>query len=123
MNDLEVTEEDNGIKIHYSVGVSENSPKVKNVIWRKNDQLLDIKYDKLFGGGFKDSCLVIRSPSEDDKGTYSCTVTNAVGSVTKDIKLGRLQFVVMHYILPFNYVRILQFSVNNCIVGLYLRNK
>lgn len=96
LNDLEVTTEDEGITIHYSFEVSENSPQVQNIAWSKNDQPLDIKYHKFIGGTSKDINLVIRSPSGDDKGKYSCTVTNAVGSVTKDIKLGRLHLVVMH---------------------------
>lgn len=96
MNDLKVTTEDEGITIHYSFEVSENSPQVQNITWSKNDKPLDIKYDKFIGGTSKDINLVVRSPSGDDKGKYSCTVTNAVGSVTKYIKLGRLHLVVMH---------------------------
>lgn len=100
LNDLQVTTEDEGITIHYSFGVSENSPQVKNIIWSKNGQPMYIKYDKFIGGSLHDSYLVIKSPSEDDIGKYACTVTNAVGSKTKDIVLGK--FVLILVVL-FNY--------------------
>lgn len=90
MNELEVETHNEGITIYYSFRVSEKSPKVQNIEWSKNGQPLNIKCDKFLGGRLNDSCLVLRSPSGNDKGKYSCTVTNAVRSVTKDIVLGRL---------------------------------
>lgn len=67
--------------------------------WSKNDQPLDMNYDKFNGGTASDDCLVIKSPSDDDKGKYSCTVTNDVGSVTKDIVLGKFPFVLILVLL------------------------
>lgn len=87
MEDLKVTNENEGITIYYSFVVSEKSPKVQDIKWSKNDQPLDMIYNKFSGGRLTDNCLVIKAPSADDKGKYSCTVKNAVGSVTKDIEL------------------------------------
>nr|XP_034318682.1 uncharacterized protein LOC105324463 isoform X2 [Crassostrea gigas] len=87
LNDLEVTTEDKGIIIHYSFEVSKNSPPVRDITWSKNAQPMYIKDDKFSGGSLHDIRLVIISPSEDDKGNYSCTVTNDVGSETKYIIL------------------------------------
>uniref|UniRef100_A0A8W8NTZ8 Ig-like domain-containing protein n=1 Tax=Magallana gigas TaxID=29159 RepID=A0A8W8NTZ8_MAGGI len=87
LNDLKVTTEEESVTIHYNFRVLENSPQVQDMQWRKNDQTLNMKDVKFIGGGLNDSCLVISSPSGNDKGNYSCTVTNAVGSVTKDIDL------------------------------------
>lgn len=105
MNDLKVTTEDEGIVIHYSFGVSEKSPLVQDITWGKNGQPLDIKYDKFSGGTLYDSFLLIKSPSGDDEGEYYCTVTNAVGSKTKDIVLGKFVLVVLYdyYLTLFGY--------------------
>lgn len=95
LNDLEVTTEDEGIIIHYSFGVSENSPQVQDITWSKNGYPMYIRYDKFMGGSLHDGCLIIKSPSEDDKGKYSCRVTNVVGSVTKDIVLGKFVSILL----------------------------
>lgn len=95
MNDLEVTVEDEKIKIHYSVGVSKNSPHVRDITWSKNGQPMHIENVKFIGGSLHDSCLIINSPSKDDKGKYSCTVTNAVGSETKHIILGKFVLIMV----------------------------
>lgn len=99
MEDLKVTNENEGITIYYSFVVSEKSPKVQDIKWSKNDQPLDMIYNKFSGGRLTDNCLVIKAPSADDKGKYSCTVKNAVGSVTKDIELSKFPFVLIHVVL------------------------
>lgn len=95
LNDLEVTTEDKGIIIHYSFEVSKKSPPVKDITWSKNAHQMYIKDDKFSGGSLHDIRLVIKSPSEDDKGNYSCTVTNDVGSETKHIELGKFVFIMV----------------------------
>lgn len=95
LNDLEVTTEDKGIIIHYSFEVSKNSPPVRDITWSKNAQPMYIKDDKFSGGSLHDIRLVIISPSEDDKGNYSCTVTNDVGSETKYIVLGKFVLIMV----------------------------
>lgn len=95
MNYFEVTAEDEDIKIHYSVGVTENSPHVKDITWSKNGHPMYIESVKFIGEGLHDSCLIINSPSEADKGIYSCTVTNAVGSKTKRIVLGKFVLIMV----------------------------
>lgn len=58
--------------------------------WSKNGQPLQHDTEKYVGGGIDESCLTITSPTNEDKGNYSCKVTNAVGSVSKDITLGNI---------------------------------
>lgn len=126
LNDLEVTTEDKGIIIHYSFEVSKNSPPVRDITWSKNAQPMYIKDDKFSGGSLHDIRLVIISPSEDDKGNYSCTVTNDVGSETKYIILGK--FVLILVVL-YNYYIILflcsplPFVADICIVIFFFRIK
>lgn len=89
MEDLKVTTGREGITIHYSFGDPENLPKVQEIKWTKNEAQLDCEGDKYEGGGLNDKSFTITSPAEDDSGTYSCTVRNAVGSETKNFKFGK----------------------------------
>lgn len=75
------------ITIHYNCGVPKQSPKVHHIEWSKDGQPLD-NNKKYVGGGVHDNCFTIASPTSEDKGNYSCKVTNAVGSVSKKIFLG-----------------------------------
>lgn len=92
MNDLEVTTGDKGIIIHYEI--SGQSPEVQRIDWKKDDQVLNTNVCKYIGGSINDSSLTIRSPTEEDKGKYSCIITNAVGSVSKDVILGNVMFSI-----------------------------
>lgn len=92
MNDLRVTTGDEGITIHYSYEVLEQSPEVKLINWRKNGEPLDRKSEKYIGGSLNENCFTITSPTDADRGTYSCTITNAVGSVSKAVKLGKFYY-------------------------------
>lgn len=85
LNDLRVTTGDEGIIIQYKV--SGQSPEVQRIDWRKDGQVLNTNVCKYIGGSINDSSLTIRSPTEEDKGNYSCIITNAVGSVSKDVIL------------------------------------
>nr|XP_034321578.1 uncharacterized protein LOC105323062 [Crassostrea gigas] len=85
LNDLEVTTGDEGIIIHYEI--TGQSPKVQRIDWKKDGQILNTNVWKYIGGSINDSSLTIRSPTEKDKGKYSCIITNAVGSVSKDVIL------------------------------------
>lgn len=87
LNDLEVTTEDEGIIIHYKYEVSGESPKVHCIEWSKDGQVLDMNTWKFVGGRTSDSRLTISLPTEDDKGKYSCKITNSVGSVSKDVSI------------------------------------
>lgn len=86
LNDLEVTAGDDGIIIHYEV--AGQSPEVQRIEWNKDGQILDTNAYKYVGGSIYDSSFTIRLPTEEDKGKYSCIITNAVGSVSKDVMLG-----------------------------------
>lgn len=58
--------------------------------------------DKYRGGEKADSCFTILMAGEDDMGLYTCTVWNAVGSVSKNIKLGTTSLA--KYILHFIFI-------------------
>lgn len=66
----------------------ENSPIVQDVRWTKDSLTQVLPNDKYREGGLADNCIKILGPCEEDKGLYICTVSNAVGSVSKSVKLG-----------------------------------
>lgn len=78
------------VTIHYKI--KNNAPTVYDITWKKNEEGLDFKTQKYVGGRLLDSYLRITSPNETDKGTYSCTLTNAVGCTSKDVTFGMLRF-------------------------------
>lgn len=80
-----VTTSSEEIAINYSYVVPESSPKVQKIQWSRDGTILNLKNTKYDGGGLTDSSLTIMSPNEEDKGNYSCTVSNAVGSVTNNL--------------------------------------
>lgn len=59
----------------------------------RNGETLDLRNKKYVGGGLKDGFITITTPTIADRGTYSCTVTNAVGSVSKRVTLGTYIFI------------------------------
>lgn len=77
------------VTIHYKV--KNYAPRVYDIKWIKNGEGLDFETQKYVGGGLSDSYLRITSPNEADKGTYSCTLTNAVGFTSKDVTFGNVQ--------------------------------
>lgn len=83
-----VTTEEESITIHYEV--KNNAPRVKDIKWIKNGEGLDFETQKYVGGGLLDSFLRITTPNEADKGTYSCTLTNAVGCTSKVVTFGNV---------------------------------
>lgn len=58
--------------------------------WTKNGLKLNLMNEKYLGGGLNDGCLTIKSPTTNDQGTYCCTVSNAVGSESQEVKLGNI---------------------------------
>lgn len=86
---LEVTSENNEVKIHYQFSVPVKSPNVTDIKWEKNGSSLDLKNSKYLGGSYKENCLIIKCPEEKDSGSYTCRVINAAGSVTKQTVLGK----------------------------------
>lgn len=76
------------VTIHYKI--KNIAPRVKEIKWKKNGEGVDFKTTKYVGGGLADSSLRIRSTNEADKGTYSCTLTNAVGCTSKNMKFGNV---------------------------------
>lgn len=78
------------ITIRFNCGVLKQSPKIQNIEWSKNGQPLYHDVKRYVGGGIHDSRFSILSPTDKDRGNYSCKVTNAVGSVTKNVMLGNV---------------------------------
>lgn len=103
LNDLEVTIEDEGSIIHYSYDGSEQSPEVQRLEWSKDGRSLDMTTRKFVGGSIFDRSLKIILPTEDDKGKYSCKITNAVGSVSKSVIISNVKVSYVFYIqyIPF----------------------
>lgn len=85
-----VTSGSEGLTIHLSFRVSEQSPNVHLIEWSKNDQQLDKDSNKYVAGGVDDGDLTIKSPTYEDRGNYICKVTNAVGSESRNIMLGNV---------------------------------
>lgn len=85
---LDVRPGDKGITIHYSYSVTHQSPKVNYIEWRKNGEMLEKDNERFVGGSLNDNTLTIKKPTENDRGKYSCIVTNAVGHVSMDVTLG-----------------------------------
>lgn len=79
------------ITINYSYKISERSPKVLKIEWTKNGENIEIKTGKYDGGGLNDGFFILKSPTMDDIGNYSCTVTNAVGSASKHADFGKIE--------------------------------
>lgn len=75
-----------GITIRYKV--LERSSQLSEILWLKNEEILDLKNTKYVGGGLKDGFITITSPTIADRGTYLCSVTNDVGFASKRVKLG-----------------------------------
>lgn len=69
------------ITIEYRYKVSEHSPQVYQEEWTKNCEALDRIKNAYFGRQLYYNYFTIKSPTLNDKGTYSCIVTNAVGSI------------------------------------------
>lgn len=82
-----VMTEKEGLIIHYKV--REEKPFVYDIEWTKDGNTLDNK-TKYKGGGLKDECLTIFSPTKRDKGKYTCKVKNAVGSEKKEFVFGNV---------------------------------
>lgn len=63
-------------------------PSKHVVEWSKNDHTLD--QNNRVGGHLDESCLTITSPTIKDKGKHTSTITNAIGSASKDTILGNV---------------------------------
>lgn len=92
LEELNTTTTNGEIYIHYVFNVSDNSPTVNDIKWTKDESFLELSSNKYRGGGLADNCLAILRSGEHDKGEYTCTVSNAVGPVSKSIKLGTISF-------------------------------
>lgn len=79
------------ITINYSYKISERSPKVLKIEWTKNGENIEIKTGKYDGGGLNDGFFILKSPTMDDIGNYSCTVTNAIGSASEHADFGKIE--------------------------------
>lgn len=85
LTDLEVIPGKQEINICCCHAVKELSPSVQHIEWSKNDRILDEKCKPLLAKHGYNCCLEIPSPSLEDRGKYSCTVSNPVGCVSKHV--------------------------------------
>lgn len=92
LDELNTTTKSGEIYIHYVFNVSDNSPTVNDIKWTIDESFLELSSNKYRGGGLADDRLTILRPGEDDKGLYTCTASNAVGPVSKSIKLGTISY-------------------------------
>lgn len=96
LEELNATTGNGEIYIHYMFKVSESSP-FNEIKWTKNNSELKVPSNKYRNGGLEDNFMTILRPGEDDKGLYTCSILNAVGPVSKSIRLGKTSWV--EYIL------------------------
>lgn len=87
---MDVSNKQEEITICYNYGISERSPKAHMIKWTKDGKTLRLNTEKYVGGGLDVNYLTITSPTKEDRGIYSCTITNAVGSVSKAVELGKI---------------------------------
>lgn len=79
------------ITIHFKCGVLKQSPRVLDIEWSKNGKPLHYDAKKYhIKGRINGSRFLILSPTFEDRGNYSCKVTNAVGSVSENVMLGNV---------------------------------
>lgn len=76
------------VHINYVFKVSSDVPDVKEIKWSKDNLELYLPNAKYNGGGLKDSYFAILNAGEKDQGIYTCIVSNAVGSVSKQVLIG-----------------------------------
>lgn len=72
--------------------VPDNSPKVSEVFWTKDDKKIDIpgREGKYSGGSIADPSLTIKAVSLKDKGIYQCYASNLMGHMwSEKIHLGK----------------------------------
>lgn len=80
--------ESEDITIHFRI--KDESPKVHTIEWTRNKEALNCQQKRYGGGSLCDKYLKIKAPTIADRGKYSCTVTNAVGSISKDVQIGNV---------------------------------
>ncbi|XP_062585754.1 B-cell receptor CD22-like, partial [Saccostrea cucullata] len=82
---LEASLQREGISFHYEYEVLQGSPKANCITWTRNGETLIIDHDKYIGGDIKNNSLTIKFPTMQDIGKYTCTISNAVGAVSKSL--------------------------------------
>lgn len=90
-------------------------PDVHNIKWAMNGATLDCESKKYLGGGLKDCHFIITSPTGADIGRYSCTVTNGVGTASKEVIIGNVMKLKFGNHSPhINCNQIRNFEYMNC---------
>lgn len=87
---LYVTKERDAIIIHYNHRVPERLPEAFDIKWSKDGEDIDLKNKKYVGGKLEDNSIMINPMAPEDKGCYSCTVTNDVGSFSRELIFGNV---------------------------------
>lgn len=90
---------------------------MRDIKWAKDEEILDLENKKYVGGSLADDFFIIKSPTEKDGGTYSCTVTNAVGSVSNIVTIGNIFLLIcshVHLHLVFTIIKLVYTSSLIC---------
>ncbi|XP_062599552.1 hemicentin-1-like [Saccostrea cucullata] len=79
---LETNIADRSVTFVCKFSLSDNNPKVTEIIWIKDKQYIDISASggKYAGGSIADPSLVVHRVNWNDSGEYQCRVSNAAGS-------------------------------------------
>lgn len=59
--ELEVLPKDTDVTINYNFGVPEGSPKVCQLHWTKNGEILNLKSEKYIGGSLNEISLTVNA--------------------------------------------------------------
>lgn len=90
LDDVTVTTGKNTISIHIN-GLDLLFPNFYGVTWTRNGERIYSTERKYFGISSLSNCITIRSPSQEDRGTYTCTV-HAGTNFSRSVTLGKIYY-------------------------------
>lgn len=65
-------------------------PHFHDTRWEKNDEKIDLTKRKFSGRGTFLEYLTIRSPNEEDRGTYTCKFIGGLRTLSRPVTLGKI---------------------------------
>lgn len=61
-----------------------NPASLTSVRWLQNNSVLNLNQSRFDGGNPEQTALLVKNATRDDRGAYSCELTNQVGTGTSD---------------------------------------